>query len=149
MTVNDALKMICDHRAKVKRHQNDWHEGYYDGLTAALLLLSEEKPADTDNPVWETESRMTLTEFAVELKNILRFRWLTLDYTGYITLWNNRPKYTADWKGSEKTWQRGNDPLCGMSGYIFPKAIGIKLNLEEYTDKNGAVDYSKCIVEVE
>ena len=67
MTVNDALKMICDHRAKVKRHQNDWHEGYYDGLTAALLLLSEEKPADTDNPVWETESRMTLTELAREM----------------------------------------------------------------------------------
>lgn len=149
MTVNDALKMICDHRAKVKRHQNDWHEGYYDGLTAALLLLSEEKPADTDNPVWETESRMTLTEFAVELKNILRFRWLTLDYTGYITLWNNKPKYTADWKGSKKTWQRGNDPLCGMSGYIFPNAVGGALDLEEYADENGNIDYSKCIVEVE
>lgn len=94
------------------------------------------------------EMEITLNEFAAELRKTLRFRWLTLDYTGYITLWNNKPKYTADWKGGKKTWQRGNDPLCGMSGYIFPNAVGGALDLEEYADENGNIDYSKCIVEV-
>lgn len=95
------------------------------------------------------EMGITLNEFAIELRKILCFRWLTLDFTGYITLWKLRPKYGEDFPRSGKTWRRGDDYIYGMCGYIFPKAISIKLNLEEYTDKNGAVDYSKCIVEVE
>lgn len=55
MTLEEAMKMIYDHRAKVKRTKDDWHDGYYDGLTAALMMLSEDKPADTDKPIWEAE----------------------------------------------------------------------------------------------
>lgn len=96
---------------------------------------------------------MTLNEMAYELRKTLRFKWLALDYTGYITLWNARPKYCKekyreDWT-SEKMWRRGNDPINGICGYIFPYAINRNLDLSEYKDENGNIDYSKCIVEVE
>ena len=92
---------------------------------------------------------MTLTELAHELRKVLRFRWLTLDYTGYVTLWMSRPRYIEDWSGTRKTWCRGNAPLQGMCGYIFPNAINEVLDLEEYTSERHGVDYGKCIVEVE
>lgn len=148
MTEDMMIKRIYDLRKRVKKDKDEWHAGYYDGLSAALLELSENKPTDTGEPIWVT-SKMTLTELACELRKILWFRWLALDYTGYISLWNSRPKYAANWQGSNKTWQRGKGMLSGMSGYIFPNAVGVALNLEEYTDESGEIDYSRCIVEVE
>lgn len=92
---------------------------------------------------------MTLNELAKELRKVLRFKWLTLDHTGYITLWMGRPKYIEDWAGTRKTWCRGSDLIQGMCGYIFPNAINAVLDLEEYTSERYGIDYSKCIVEVE
>ena len=92
---------------------------------------------------------MTLNELAKEFRKVLRFKWLTLDRTGYITLWMGRPKYIEDWAGTRKTWCRGSDPIQGICGYIFPNAINAMLDLEEYTSERYGIDYSKCIVEVE
>ena len=92
---------------------------------------------------------MTLTKLAHELRKILLFRWLTLDKTGYITLWTMRPSYGAVWpKEEEGIWHRGDDPLCGMCGYIFPDAINVELDLREYTSEIAGVEYDRCIVEV-
>lgn len=149
MTLEEAMKMICDHRAKVKRTKDDWHDGYYDGLTAALMMLSEDEPADTDKPIWEAKDKMTLEELARGLRKIFRFRYLTLEHTGYISLWKNRPKYSEDFTGSGKTWRRGDDHICGLCAYLFPNSIDVELDLEEYEDADGNIDYSKFIVEVE
>lgn len=92
---------------------------------------------------------MTLTELAYELRKTLRFKWLTLDHTGYVTLWMSRPKYKEDYEGGRKIWSKGNDPMQGICTYIFPNALNAKLDLEEYTDQVAGIDYSKCIVEVE
>lgn len=92
---------------------------------------------------------MTLGELAKKLRELFWFRWLTLDYTGYITLWNMRPKFGAVCpKDKKEMWHRGDDPLCGICAYIFPYAINEELDLREYTREISGVDYSKCIVEV-
>lgn len=92
---------------------------------------------------------MTLTELAKELRKSLRFKWLTLDHTGYVTLWKSRPRYADYPEGTGKIWYRGDSYIGGMCAHIFPNAINTALALEEYADKNGKIDYSKCIVEVE
>lgn len=147
MTLEEAKKKIRNYMKQSKddynRFEDDICRGEADAYSHALSILEQ---VDTEPVV---KDKLTLTELARELKKIFKFRWLTLDYTGYITLWNKRPKYTAGWKESEKTWQRGNDPLCDMSGYIFPNAVGGALDLEEYADEHGEIDYSKCIVEMD
>lgn len=143
MKLEEAMKMICDHRAKVKRTKDDWHDGYYDGLTAALMMLSEDKPADTDKPVWEAEDKLTLAELARELRKIFKFDYLTCEGCGdlrdYI-IWLDKPEYTGD------GWTRYSvsDVLL-----LFKSCrLAIQIDLSEYADENGDIDYSRCIVEV-
>ena len=140
MTLEEAMKMIFDHRAKVKRTKDDWHDGYYDGLTAALLMLSEDKPADTGKPVWKAKDKLTLTELAHELRELFDFKYLTVDSCGEgIMLWLHKPEPVAgDW-------------LAGDSDHIlafFANSLNMSLDLSEYKDENGVLDYSHCIVEV-
>ena len=144
------MKMICDHRAKVKRTKDDWHDGYYDGLTAALMMLSEDEPADTDKPIWEAKDKMTLEELAHELRKIFRFKYLTVfKYPGweyaYIALYGVKPSFLHH--GGLNEWA-----FMGNSGGdvgFFESRLSVSLDLSEYADENGVIDYSKCIVEVE
>ena len=144
MTLEEAMKMIYDHRAKVKRTKDDWHDGYYDGLTAALMMLSEDDPADTDKPIWEAKDKMTLKELAREMRKILRFRYLTYERNvldeGEICLWEFKPTYC------EGSWRISLDASSYMA--IYPEFLSFNLDLSEYRDENGNIDYSKCIVEV-
>lgn len=138
MTVNAALKMICDHRAKVKRHRDDWHDGYYDGLTAALMMLSEDEPADTDKPIWEAKDKMTLKELARALRKIFDFGYLTVcEYSIALFRIDDKPWFEGTWEGR-----------FDRIGTLCIWACANALDLSEYKDENGNIDYSKCIVEV-
>ena len=139
MTLEEAMKMICDHRAKVKRTKDDWHDGYYDGLTAALMMLSEDKPADTDKPVWEAEGKLTLAELAHELRKLFEFDILTY------SAWEDGDCYVTEQLDEIILWYRR---VPDALPEYMTAMVSESLDLSEYKDADGNIDYSKCIVEV-
>ena len=143
MTLEEAMKMICDHRAKVKRTKDDWHDGYYDGLTAALMMLSEDEPADTDKPIWEAKDKMTLGELTHELRKLFKFKYLTVSSTNGLCI-NVWKYFKPEWSENDGEWIG-----CYLAFDIYPDELECKLNFSEYVDTDGDVDFSKCIVEVE
>ena len=92
---------------------------------------------------------MTLTELAKELKKTNKysgFGYLTVDCAMpnqplQIRRWGKwvRPIFDAE-KGR---W------ICSDLHYLIPGSYAKNLDLSEYADENGNIDYSKCIVEVE
>lgn len=93
---------------------------------------------------------MTLSELAYDLKKIIAFDYITVHKNWCqepeIFLWDGKPEYspTQDVGG----WQRvigKSKALCWFGVYSI---IG-GLNLSEYKNEDGNIDYSKCIVEVE
>ena len=91
---------------------------------------------------------MTLTELAKELRKIFGFRYLVAQGSnlyGYgVKAFLLKPRYIS----SGKFWFsdiRGNDAMLDIS---FSDLM-FDLDLSEYRDADGNIDYSKCIVEVE
>ena len=90
---------------------------------------------------------MTLTELAHELRKLFNFGYVTLeggigDYY-QVSLWQKKPQF-VDWC---KSW---NAPYGGrVYGWLTTNCLSKDLDLSEYKDEQGNIDYSKCIVEVE
>ena len=89
--------------------------------------------------------RMTLRELAKELQRISDFRYLTCrksEYSIYLEI-------ILHW--DEPFWQSGfwyiNNGIDECAGEL--SILSSLLDLSEYRDANGDIDYSKCIVEVE
>ena len=102
----------------------------------ACHILDE---VDTE-PVGKPD-KMTLTELALGLRKLFKFKYLAVDsYGDEITLWEDKPV----WDGA--MWWAGD------SSYLldfYANRLGVALDLAEYRDADGNIDYSKCIVEVE
>lgn len=85
---------------------------------------------------------MTLKELAVELRRVLKFRYLAKDSAGTIYAYiGQKPEYSKE----EECW------MCNFSksGVVFELwSYAVSLDLSEYMDDQGNIDYSKCIVEV-
>lgn len=137
MTLDEAKKEI-EHRVEL------WRKGLLyvpDGLSQALAILNE---VDTE-PVGK--DRMTLEEFARELRKIFKFSYVTLegalgDYY-QVNFWREKPNF-VNWC---KSWTA---PYGGrVYGWLATDCFSEKLDLSEYEDDNREIDYSKCIVEVE
>lgn len=88
---------------------------------------------------------MTLEELAKKLREVFEFRYLTVHKNWCrrptVWMWNGKPKYICPndiggWSGAHCVGSFEQD-------YVMP------LDLSEYADENGEIDYSKCIVEVE
>lgn len=93
---------------------------------------------------------MTLTELAKKLREILDFRWLTVDEGNEIQLWvcfseDDPPEFYEDgcWYADSSM----TDELCSILSSMG--LFAIDLDLSEYKDTDGNIDYSRCIVEVE
>lgn len=89
---------------------------------------------------------MTLTEFAKELRKIIKFNYLTYNQYGILCIWAGerpKPEYIKKfcfWNYyPERTFEVGS---IDTKDYV-------DLDLSEYKDENGDIDYSKCIVEVD
>lgn len=92
---------------------------------------------------------MTLTELAKELKKTNKypgFGYLTVDHATSdqplrIRRWGKwvRPTFNAE----KCKW------ICSDLCYAIDGSYAKNLDLFEYADENGDIDYSKCIVEVE
>lgn len=121
-------------------------KGYLGGLKLALRAMDNAAAKPVGNP-----DRLTLMELARELRKIFRVKYLTVspDFCGCpaeIYCWTSiRPAYNA--KG--RMWiisQEGSQTIaCSFEAWHLEKS----LDLSEYADENGEIDYSRCIVEVE
>ena len=93
---------------------------------------------------------MTLNELAKELKKIIAFDCITVHKNWCqepaIFLWGGMPEYSPaqDVGGWQRVIGKSN-ALCWFGAYSI---IG-GLDLSEYKNADGNIDYSKCIVEVE
>ena len=93
---------------------------------------------------------MTLKELAREMRKLFKFKYLTVspDFCGCpieIYCWTSiRPTYNA--KG--RMWiisQEGSQTIMSsFEAWHLEKS----LDLSEYADESGEIDYSRCIVEV-
>lgn len=86
---------------------------------------------------------MTLKELAISLRKTLEFRYLTIESPGVIFAYSGqKPEYSKNLE----CW------MCDFSetSIVFRTNLSvISLDISEYEDDQGNIDYSKCIVEVE
>ena len=88
---------------------------------------------------------MTLTELAHELRKIFKFRYLTGEiaiYNSYFCMWDQKPR----WDG--KYWRSEEDGKKHIVTDFLTCDIAGEIDLSEYKDEQGNIDYSRCIVEV-
>lgn len=88
---------------------------------------------------------LTLKELAHELRKIFKFGCLTAErpiHNLYFALWNQKPV----WNG--ESWRPADNSDRHIVADFFEFEIVGNLDLSEYTDKHGEIDYSRCIVEV-
>lgn len=96
--------------------------------------------------MYKEENGMTLTELAQELRKIFRFRYLTAEiaiYNTYFCMWDQKPR----WNG--KYWGAEEDGKKHIVTDFLACDIAEEIDLSEYKDADGNINYSKCIVEVE
>ena len=89
---------------------------------------------------------LTLKELAHDLRKVLKFRYLTAErpiHNLYFALWNQKPV----WNG--ESWRPADNSDRHIVADFFEFEIVGNLDLSEYRDADGVIDYSKCIVEVE
>lgn len=88
---------------------------------------------------------MTLTELAHELRKLFRFKYLTVSLNKRLHLWSGRaPIYRI----AEKYWTSDFIKTSVLGKLLGMELVNV-LDLSEYKDEQGNIDYSKCIVEVE
>lgn len=148
MTLEEAKKEICERKNmydsivdRIKDQYNtarDFYKGEASGLSEAMDIL--EKAELVGNP-----ERLTLTELAHELRKISDFIYLTCEKETYclyakVTLHWDKPEWSAPF------WYAGNENQETAGELMINPS---RLDLSEYADENGKIDYSKCIVEVE
>lgn len=114
-------------------------QGFALGADDALETL--DKVESSGNP-----EQLTLTELANELRKIFKFKYLACEFYGgskfyVISLWNGEPR----WRGGSWWWCDNCDLIADIKLHMK----FVEPNLSEYTDADGILDYSKCIVEVE
>lgn len=102
-------------------------------------ILDEVDTEPVGNP-----DKMTLKELAHEMRKIFKFDYLTCEGCGdlrdYI-IWLDKPEYIGD------GWTRYS--ISDVLLLFESCRLAIQIDLSEYADENGNIDYSKCIVEVE
>ena len=102
-------------------------------------ILDEIDTEPVGNP-----DKLTLKELARELRKIFKFDYLTCDNgseVNDICLWKDLPYFKrSEWFGQSSD---------SITMFVEVKTLAIDLDLSEYRDADGNIDYSKCIVEVE
>ena len=142
MTLEEAKKKI---KAQAEAEWEEFKktgsmlcQGFALGADDALEVL--EKVGPVGNP-----DTLTLRELARELRKIFRFKYLTVEiaiYNPYFCLWTERPY----WNG--KYWEAKEDGQKHIVTDFLSFETVASIDLSEYADADGNIDYSKCIVEV-
>ena len=139
-------------RDAVSRHIEEYRDAYnetgderYRAVKEELLHVLGLIDAVDGKPVGK--DKMTLKELARELRKLFEFKYLTCDGCGDqrdYCIWLDKPEYTRD------GWIVYTISSVVNSLLLFESyKLAIQLDLSEYKDADGNIDYSKCIVEVE
>lgn len=103
-----------------------------------------------NEPVGNSD-KMTLTEFAHEIGKLLNAKYVTYEegtFEDSVNLWEEKPVYQIyDSVNGYGSWQPAT-PFMSSPCVIYQRMVKTDLDLSEYENENGKVDYSKCIVEV-
>lgn len=144
MTLAEAKKRIKQAAEESSRdydlYEDDRSKGEEFGLITALSIL---KHVDTEPA---PKDKMTLTELAHELRKFFRFKYLTAEiavYNHYFCLWTGKPFWNGKYWGVKE-----NGKKHIVTDFLDFETIK-SIDLSEYEDADGIIDYSKCIVEVE
>ena len=142
MTLEEAKKQIqAQANAKweeFKKTGSSLHQGFALGGEDALEILDEVDAEPVGNP-----DKLTLTELARETRKLFEFDYVTVDAEGSITFWVRKPLYIS----MCGLWER-NAYLDSWDIFNIDISSAVNLDLSEYKDAGGNIDYSKCIVEV-
>ena len=140
MTLEEAKKKIK------AQSEAEWEEfkksgsmlcqGFALGADDALETLDKVEPVG--NP-----DKLTLTELAREMRKLFEFDYVTVDANESITFWVRKPLYIS----MCGLWER-NAYLDSWDIFNIDFSSAVNLDLSEYADENGEIDYSRCIVEV-
>ena len=99
-------------------------------------ILDEIDTEPVGNP-----DKLTLEELARELRKIFKFKYLTVSpYREEVLLWWDKPESDGFYWWATET--------CTQVAF-YSNVLSVPLDLSEYKDTDGNIDYSKCIVEVE
>lgn len=161
MTLEEAKKEIAIRKAMndsvVDTIKEPWnpartfYKGVSSGLGEAIALLEGPDTEPVGNP-----DKLTLTELAHELRKLFKFKYLAY---GEIFAWGGCylvltigelplelrvrdvggegvPCYIHEWTSD------------GVTNGFLPEDLAVSIDLSEYADENGEIDYSRCIVEV-
>ena len=103
----------------------------------AKNITDEVKPAGNSE-------KMTLSEFAYELRRVFRFKFLAISGPYCADAYYNEPHWVEADKDGPGYWVSAYGSACQFE----PAAVDV-LDLSEYENRDGEIDYSKCIVEVD
>ena len=140
MTLEEAKKKI---KAQAEAEWEEFRktgsmlcQGFALGADDALETL--DKVESSGNP-----DKMTLKELAREMRKLFEFDYVTVDANESITFWVRKPLYIS----MCGLWER-NAYLDSWDIFNIDFSSAVNLDLSEYADENGEIDYSRCIVEV-
>ena len=113
-------------------------QGFALGIDDALETLDKVEPVR--NP-----DKMTLKELARELRKLFKFKYLTAHRSGvelFLRMYAKEPSYF-------KTYSVWRETYAVFFPIAVSEDLSVDLDLSEYRDENGEIDYSRCIVEEE
>ena len=143
MTLEEAKKKIK------AQSEAEWEEFKKSGsMLCQGFALGADDALETLDKVESSGNldKLTLKELAREMRKVFRFKYLTCDGCGDqrdYCIWLDKPEYTRD------GWIVYTISSVVNSLLLFESyKLAIQLDLSEYKDENGEIDYSRCIVEV-
>ena len=137
MNLDNVIRNLESDEAVCRSHSED---DYYRGMADGYKLSIDAFKQLSGNP-----EQLTLKELAHELRKIFKFKYLTASLNTRIHLWSGRaPIYRINGK-----YWTSDFIKTSVLGELMGMELVNVLDLSEYKDADGNIDYSKCIVEVE
>ena len=147
MTLEELRNAVCRYIDENREAYNETGDECYRAVKEELLHILGLIDSVDHEPVGNPE-HLTLKELARELRKLFEFGYLVAygsELYGYrVRSYLFKPKYIPI-GGFWFNATRGNDALLDISF----SDLRVNLDLSEYKDADGNIDYSKCIVEVE
>ena len=141
MTLEEAKKKIK------AQSEAEWEEFKKSGsMLCQGFALGADDALETLDKVESSGNldKLTLKELAREMRKLFEFDYVTVDTNESITFWVRKPLYIS----MCGLWDR-NAYLDSWDIFNIDFSSAVNLDLSEYADESGEIDYSKCIVEVE
>lgn len=140
MTLDEAKKKI---KAQAEA---EWEEFKKSGsMLCQGFALGADDALETLDKVESSGNldKLTLKELAREMRKLFKFDYVTVDANESITFWARKPLYIS----MCGLWER-NAYLNSWDIFDIDFSSAVNLDLSEYADESGEIDYSRCIVEV-